>query len=46
MVGDYKLFQNRMFFYGRQNCVHLTFAAKALRDEVYTTINKLINEIS
>jgi hypothetical protein len=46
IAGDYTLFKNRLFFYGRQNCVHLTFAAKALRDEVYMTIHKLITEIS
>jgi uncharacterized ubiquitin-like protein YukD len=45
-AGDCLLLKNRLYFYGRHHCVHLSFAAKAQRDEVHHTIRKLITEIS
>ena len=46
IAGDVSLFKNRLFFYGKSNCVHMTFAAKAQRDEVFHTIKNLITEIN
>jgi hypothetical protein len=45
-VKDYTFFKNRLFFYGSNSCVHLTFQSTERRDEVVAVIKKLIQEIN
>lgn len=45
-AGDLQLFKNRLFFYGKKVCVHLTFADKMIRDDFYQTLKKLITDIN
>ena len=40
---DFSFFKNRLYFYGANSCVHLTFQSVERRDEVAAVINRLIN---
>ena len=45
-VPDFNYFKNRLYFYGVNGCVHLTFQSIELRNEIVAVIKKLVSEIN
>ncbi len=41
-ASDGKFFVNRIFFYGRSICVHLSFLDANVKTEVYDILSKLL----
>ena len=45
-VEDGKIFQNRLYIYGKFYCIHLHFSQASIKDEVYLQFKGLIEDIN
>ena len=46
VAGDGELFKNRVYFYGKKLCIHLTFSDRSVRDDFTTVLTKQITEMN